>query len=379
MVDTMNRNKFKEFTKDYLDKFYGVDKLESGEFAKADSNILTTTAGYFNAIYGRSAFSQLNDQAVTLSMLPKKRWSNSGWRLRTARGFTFGNRGVAEGGAVGDAVSATIVEVFTSPKTMDLSIAPSRVFELLTGDDKYEIVSEMEYLMSDHLKDQNKALLRENSTLAGNNFESIDRVCSSAGEVAAFTALSANDIDMYNLDRDSAGVFDAYVDFSDDGTGGSTLRNLTIDMMRSALTNIYDTSGKKSNFILTGTDQYQNIVNLFQSETRYGNLPETRVSTGIDGIYNTSGQEVGLTVYSFDQVPIITDADVYKDTGGGSRIYFLNTDSLFVSYLENPRVTVVDQLQQTMESYNRKINVHTIAELICSQFNANGKIRDLNS
>lgn len=379
MSNTLNRNKFQDLTKDYLDNFYGVNRVEAGDFSKADTPILSTVAGYFNAIYGRSAFTQYNNQTVTLSMLPKKRWSKSGWRVRTARGFNFGDRGVAEGGAVGDAVRATVVEVSTSPKTMDLSIAPSRVYDLLNGDDKYEIVNAMEELQADHLKDINVSLLTENSTAAGNNMESIDRVCSSAGELAAFTAISAGDIDMYGLDRDSAGVYDAYVDFNDDGSGGQTLRNLTIDMMRAAPTSIYETSGMKPNIIVTGTDQYNNIVGLFQSETRYGNLPETRISAGVDGVFNTEGQDVGLTVYSFDQIPIVTDADVVKESGGGSRIYFLNTETLFISMLEPTRVTVVDQLLQTMTSYNQKINVHTIGELICTQFNANGKIRDLNA
>lgn len=375
MTDTLNRNNFKQFTKDYLDNYYGVNTFNN--IAKSDAGILTTVAGYFNAIHGRTAFSQLNDQAVTVSALPKRQWASSGWRVRTNRGFTAGTRGVAEGGAVGDAIRPTIVQVSTRPKTMDLSIAPSRVYDRLNGDDKLELSASMEMLMTDHLKDQNLALLRANTTAAGNNFESIDRVCSGSAELAAFTALTSGDINMYGLDRDSASVYDAYVDFNADG-GVSDLRNLSINMLRTGLATIYETSGKKPNLIITGADQYNNIVNLFQSETRFSNLPETRIAVGVDGVYQTSGQEVGLTVYSFDQVPIITDADVVKEADGGSRIYMVNTDTLFLSYVEMPRVTVVDRLVQTMTAYDSKINVHTIAELICTQFNANGKIRDLN-
>lgn len=374
MVDSLNKTNFKPFTKEFLDNYYGVNQLH--ELQKSDSPVLTTVAAMFNAVFGRTAFSQLNEDHITLKALPKVQFSRTGWRIKTARGFTIGQRGVAEGGNVGNAVRPTIVQVSTRPKTMDLSVATSRVYDLLNEDDKLEVTWLMENLMTDHMKDMNSALLAPNTTAAGNNFESIDRVCSSAAEIAAFTALEAGDIDMYGLDRDSASVLDAYVDLKADD-GASDLRNVSIPMLRNAHQNIYTTSGKKPNMIITGADQANNITNLFQSETRFSNLPETRVSFGIDGMYNTGGQELGLTVYSFDQIPVIVDADVFKEASGGSRIYFINTDTLFLSMLENTRVTTLDRLT-VLQSYDTKVNVHTIGELICTQFNANGKIRDLN-
>ena len=371
MSRSYNKEVFKSYTHADLDSFYGAEALDKA-IQKADDPMLTGTSGMFNAIHGRTAFSQLNEQAQTWNVLPKVAWTKSGWRIRTARGVTLGSGGVADGSAIGDAVKSTIVEVSTTPKISDTIFAEGTVFSLLNGDDKYAFEAEMELKGLDHIKDINTQLLKDVDTLAGSNFESIDRICSNNSEATDATiSLDAGDADIYGLDRDSVTTYDAYVDHN-----SASLRNVTIDMIRTGIRTIYQNSGKKPNVIITGSDQYTNIVNLFESNNRFGFMKDFSVS--INGVSTEVGQGVGLTVATFDNIPMIEDNDVHTETSGGSRIYLLNTDTIFLGIARPTKLTMVDE-ESIGRAHQNKNFYTTIGELICTQFSANGKIRDLNA
>ena len=55
------------------------------ELLKADSPMMSTTAGTYQAIYGRKVWSQLNQEFNAFSIMPKKPWDRSGWRLITGK------------------------------------------------------------------------------------------------------------------------------------------------------------------------------------------------------------------------------------------------------------------------------------------------------
>ena len=74
----------------------------AGDILKADAPLLSTTAGTYQAIYGRKVWSQLNQEFNAFSILPKKPWERSGWRILTERAsFTKGG-GIAENGVLPD-------------------------------------------------------------------------------------------------------------------------------------------------------------------------------------------------------------------------------------------------------------------------------------
>lgn len=366
-----NKDVFKNYTKEDLESFYGFNELDK-TIQKDDAPMLATTSGMFNAIHGKTAFSQLNEQAMTWSILPKQQWTKSGWRLRTVRGFTLGTGGVADGAAIGDAIKSTIVEVSTIPKTSDTVFAEGMTFSLLNGDDKYFFESEVALKSLDHIKDINKQLLQDVDTLAVLNFESLDRVISSNSEATDATiSLDAGDADIYGLDRDSVTTYDAYVDHN-----SAVLRDVTVDIVRTAMRTVYSDSGKKITVIITGSDQYTNLVNLFESNNRFGFIEN--FTANVNGIATETGQDVGLRVASFDGVPIIEDNDVFQETSGGSRIYGVNTDSTFLGILTPTKFTLVDE-EAIGRAHQNKAFYTTRGEIICTQFNTNFKIRDLNA
>ena len=59
--------------------YYGGNALtgytySSGDILKADAPLLSTTAGTYQAIYGRKVWSQLNQEFNAFSILPKRPW-----------------------------------------------------------------------------------------------------------------------------------------------------------------------------------------------------------------------------------------------------------------------------------------------------------------
>ena len=70
--------------------YYGAGQsmgysYSGSELLKADAPMLSTTAGTYQAIYGRKVWSQLNQEFNAFSILPKKPWDRSGWRVVTSK------------------------------------------------------------------------------------------------------------------------------------------------------------------------------------------------------------------------------------------------------------------------------------------------------
>ena len=88
------------------------------ELLKADAPLLSTTAGTYQAIYGRKVWSQLNQEFNAFSILPKKPWDRSGWRVVTAKPSKTVGGGIAENGTLPDTTKPTFQNVAAKPKTV---------------------------------------------------------------------------------------------------------------------------------------------------------------------------------------------------------------------------------------------------------------------
>lgn len=348
---------------------YGANLIK-----KADSPLISDTTGVYNAIYGAKVWSSLNQEANAFSVLPKKPWDKSGWRVITTRAATSGG-GVGENSTLPDTIKPSFEEKSTKPKTVAHTFNASEVMSYLaTVDDSLGNVMKVlrEEMAKHHTEMINKMLLGDVDTVAGDSIESIDRVCSSRAEESG--CLDAGDADIYGIDRsDSANSWaDAYVDEND-----GTTRELTLSMIDSAFENIW-TAGGMPKVIITGYDTLTKIQQLLQAQQRFATLSEKRASVGVEGVKSIEGYDVGFTVATYNNVPIIPSKDVTQDTI--SRMYFLDTDYLFFK---------TSKPTQYFESGMSKgdpfaINYlgdegmyRTMGELICTRFNVQGKIRDL--
>ncbi len=359
------------------------------DLLKADSPLMSSTSGTYQAIFGRKVWSQLNQEFNAFSILPKKPWEKSGWRVVT--GKPTDAVGLPENGTLPDSTKPTFEEVSTKPKTVaskfDLSETAMFLADKDDGLGDARAVIKMEMSKS-HAESINKMLLKDcgdNATngggVAGNNFESIDRATSSSfAETTLFDEIdNASAHNMYSITRAPAATrswFDANVDV---GPTNGTERPLTLNVLDGMFRSVWERGGQPK-VILTGYDTIEKIQQLLQPQQRFTEMK--RVTPSVNGVQGIPGMEGGFVVATYNGVPIIPAKDVHAPSGGISRIYMLDTDYM---YFCTAKPTLYHESGiETGDPFgiNRLGQVglfHTMGELWQLFYGAHGKIRDLSA
>jgi len=344
------------------------------ELLKADAPLLSTTAGTYQAIYGRKVWSQLNQEFNAFSILPKKPWDRSGWRVVTAKPSTAVGGGIAENGTLPDTTKPTFQNVAAKPKTIAHSFDMSEVAIFLNdkddglGDIRSVLKEEMGKHHAEHI---NQMLLEDVTTAAGNDLESLDRITTGNNSMTSGTHYDAGDEDIYSIDR-SANTWSFAEDSAD---SGSANRTLSLDHLDEIFRLVWERGGNPK-VMLTGYDTLMRIQQLLQAQQRF--MEEKRVVPTYNGVKGVPGVEAGFIVATYNGVPIIPSKDVAKD--GISRIYMLDTDYMYYStakptqYFESGIETgdpfAINRLGQ--EGLYR-----TMGEVWTTFFGGQGSIRDL--
>jgi len=370
--------------------YYGGTALtgytySSGDILKADSPMLSTTAGTYQAIYGRKVWSQLNQEFNAFSILPKKPWERSGWRIITAKPSFGVGGGMAENATLPDTTKPTFLHVAAKPKTIAHTFDLSEVSMFLAdkddglGDVRQVLKEEMGKHHADHI---NQMLLTDTDTLAGNDFESLDRITSDPDQMTVTsTHVSAlTDHDMYSITRDGSVGFHSAEVSSSTPAGGTTKSNrtLSLDHLDTIFQQVW-TRGGNPKVILTGYDTLMRVQQLLQSQQRF--METKRVTPTYNGVKGVPGIEAGFLVATYNGVPLIPSKDVTAESSGISRMYYFDTDYLwfqtaiptqyFESGIETGDPFAINRLGQ--EGLYR-----TMGEVWCSFFGAQGSIRDLS-
>jgi len=360
--------------------FYGAGNAmgysySGSELLKADSPMLSSTAGTYQAIYGRKVWSQLNQEFNAFSVLPKRPWERSGWRVITERPSFAKGGGLAENATLPDTTKPVFQRIAAKPKTIAHTFDMSETAMFLAdkddglGDIRSVLKEEMGKHHAEHI---NRMLLGDVTTVAGNDFESLDRVTSSdSTSMTSGTHYDAGDDDIYSIDR-SANSW-AYAEGNADT--GSVNRNLSLDQLDDLFQKIWVRGGNPE-VMLTGYDTLMRLQQLLQSQQRF--MEEKRVTPTYNGVKGVPGVEAGFIVATYNGVPIIPSKDVPTDSL--SRIYYLDTDYLYFStaiptqYFESGIETgdpfAINRLGQ--EGMYR-----TMGEVWTTFFGGHGSIRDL--
>jgi len=350
----------------------------AGDILKADAPLMSTTAGTYQAIYGRKVWSQLNQEFNAFSILPKKPWERSGWRILTERADFAKGGGIAENGTLPDTSRPEFLHVAAKPKTVAHTFDLSEVSMFLSdkddglGDVRQVLKEEMGKHHAEHI---NRMLLEDVDTPVGNDFESLDRLTSDPDKMTTGTAhvSATTDHDIYSITRDGSSAFhSAEVDVA------SSNRNLSLNQMDGLFQQLW-TRGGNPKVMLTGYDTLMRVQQLLQSQQRF--MDSKRVTPTYNGVKGVPGLEAGFIVATYNGVPMIPTKDM-PDEGAGtlSRIYYLDTDYLwfqtaiptqyYESGIETGDPFAINRLGQ--EGLYR-----TMGELWCSFFGASGSIRDL--
>jgi len=348
------------------------------ELLKSDSPMLSTTAGTYQAIYGRKVWSQLNQEFNAFSILPKRPWDRSGWRVITEKpnaGTVHG--GVAENAILPDTVKPVFQHIAAKPKTIahTFDMSETAIFLADRDDGLGDIRSVLKEEMGKHHAEMvNKMLLTDVDTAAANNFESLDRITASHAIMGGSTDWmdTADDMDIYSINRSDNTWADAEVNA---GASGAD-RVLSLDQLDTLFQQVWERGGNPK-VMLTGYDTLMRLQQLLQSQQRF--MEEKRVTPSYNGVKGVPGMEAGFIVATYNGVPIIPTKDM-DDDGNLSKIYYLDTDYLYFStaiptqYFESGIETgdpfAINRLGQ--EGLYR-----TMGEVWTTFFGAQGSVRNL--
>jgi len=344
------------------------------ELLKADAPLLSTTAGTYQAIYGRKVWSQLNQEFNAFSILPKKPWDRSGWRVVTAKPSKTVGGGIAENGTLPDTTKPTFQNVAAKPKTVAHSFDMSEVAIFLNdkddglGDIRSVLKEEMGKHHAEHINDM---LTEDVTTVAGNDIESLDRITTGNNSMTSGTHYDAGDEDIYSIDRRA----NTWAFAEDSADSGSANRTLSLDHLDETFRLIWERGGNPK-VMLTGYDTLMRIQQLLQAQQRF--MEEKRVVPTFNGVKGVPGVEAGFIVATYNGVPIIPTKEMASD--GISRVYMLDTDYVYFStakptqYFESGIETgdpfAINRLGQ--EGLYR-----TMGEVWTTFFGGQGSIRDL--
>ena len=356
------------------------------DLLKADSPLMSTTSGTYQAIFGRKVWSQLNQEFNAFSIMPKKPWEKSGWRVVTAKPDATKGGGVPENATLPDTTKPTFLHVNDKPRTVahtfDLTETAMFLADKDDGLGDARAVMKME-MAKHHAETINKMLLKDiqyrSTTL--NDFDSIDRITSSPKieKASTFGDVAAGDHDLYNVSRPEGATQQWYDANVDAGVAGAE-RPLTLNILDGMFRSVWERGGQPK-VILTGYDTLEKIQQLLQPQQRFTEMK--KVVPGVNGVKGVPGMEAGFIVATYNGVPIIPSKDVYSEGGSGiSRLYFLDTD---YTYFCTAKPTLYHESGiETGDPFgiNRLGQMgmfHTMGNLWQLFFGAHGKVRDLSA
>lgn len=376
---------------DMVDYWYGfvpeyTSKSQQGGLNKQDDPLLTSDDGVRNAVYGSEVFSLVNSEPNIFALLENRAWTKSGERIITAHGHASASGGVAENATLPDTDHPEFDQFETSPKTIAHNFDVSQAKQLLADtqdddlDDPFDFLrrwygtgTEHQTGMGEHPKHLNEQLGTATDTTAGQNLESIDRAISNSTEAGLLS--TGSDADIYGFDR-SAGEFESNV-LENGGTNRTFVQDLLDDAIREVKTN----SGKNpvtddNYFWLTNHDTYQRIEDEFGGKER---LEAQRVQVGLNGVQTEPGDDVGITVQSYKNIPIFESVDVPQD--GIGRVYLIDSSTMYIKTLLPTQFystgTEVDGNPFGIDRLGNEGMYVTIGELTMVNPAAHAKIRDL--
>lgn len=347
----------------------------------------TGVTGLRQRTFGAMAFAQFNQESNAFAILPKTAWDYSGYRAITARAGSTADGGLAEGATVPDPIKPTFAQISIDPKEVSHTFEVTFRHDMLAQKSRDDIFGSFEQARpvtsAKHVEAINQQLLVDGNTLAGNNFESLDRVTASAAYATA-VSWTAADEDIYGIDRSGASWADAVVSHA-----LGIDRVFSLSLVEETL-GLLEANGARTNVLLTGPDTKWRIISQAQSSVRYQGVVQQNqmVYIGINGVETEQGMNFGQRVATVYNIPLFTSKDVSKDTI--SRIYLLDTTveqgtdkpRLHIALLQptlyfESGMSAADRNPLIVNRFSSIGGFYTMGELICTRLNCQGSIRDL--
>jgi len=373
---------------EYINSYYGgtLGIAKRYGIQKADLDFSTANhADAFNVVYGAKVWNQLNTKSEVAKLLKKEPWTQSGWRVMTARPTDAGGvadyaAGTTEGAAFGDTTAPTLTTVEATLKEVVTPYEITTKAELLSdADDGLKgLAAFMRKEMSDaHVFGMDAMLLGDAHTVAGTNLESLDRVTTS--HAYADAVLNTADADIFDIDRSASSWSDPALASHASGSDRALTTAILDTIIEASLTNGVNYSDL---VLLTGHDTYMNLQQLLTKGGDGGAATILRYDAQQGGAGSQNGVlgEAGLNydsrVGSYNGIPIFVSQHVASDTV--SRVHLLDLPQLALRVAAPTTYVANDNLAVT-QALTKQFALITAMELICYRFNTHASIRDLNA
>ena len=391
----------------------------------------------YGVIYGQKVWSMLNREVNALSVMSKRPYTSSGWRVLSKRpaggtGNTHafvqtGDTSSATNDVGGDtprldriggvpenaslstsadgliAIAPEYSTLFMSPKTVAHQFDFSELaMEMAQIDDGIgDIRAQMrEDMGKHHAEAQNLMILTpleayvqaDKSNAAVNierNYTSLYKIISSNAELdqmdadnfpqGSITNDNHESYHIYGTNRDDASFLDAVVNGADSYASGGS-RPFTLSILNATLRELRQNGGSPK-VILTGYDTLQTLSDLLQSQERF--MDRKEIVPTVNGVRGVKGAEVGFRVATYYDIPLIPVAQMQStsaDSGTISDMLLLDTDHLWMAVMK-PTQYFEDGISNGnpfgVGTLGNRALYRTIGEIGCSFFKGQGKITNL--
>ena len=375
---------------DYVNAYYKGGLDISKRYGIKKDDLTTGDTAYFNTMYGASVFNQLNTSSDVFKLFRKEGWTQSGWRVLTARSAAASNIGVAEGAAFGTSDVPDLAEVYATIKEI---VSPwtvsTRASILAEADDgvkglatflRAQAAEAHAYWIDSYLCADYAAVAVAGSDV---NFTPLTRIASNYAQVAARSGTIAAEVDVYNLGArgDGATWSDAYVSHN-----SSTNRALTLDILDTTIKNAVENGANYDNLIfLMGHTQLQELKQLLTAGTSNATWRMTmdaQAPKGTNGVTSEPGMNLDGRVGYYDSIPIYATqhlSTVMTDSSGGTGMgpaLLLDMDNLHMK-IAAPTTFLAQEDLANVQALKRNYAFMTAGELICTKFATQGLITDL--
>jgi len=218
----------------------------------------------------------------------------------------------------------------------------------------------------------------------------LDRIIASGDEETNADSVNGNpfqdgDLDIYDLDRSTDSFADAFVDFS-----GSN-RQLTEELMDEFLSGLFDFGAlsRENAAILTGRDT-ADVLSDLSEDKRIVYDPSDGGRESVNDAETTHGIPGTSRLREYDGIPVVDNQNAPAH-GSLSSIYVIPTDTMTVNGQEVPRICVEEYTTPYVETAGRgetqgflsqgefrnKVLYKMDHEIVCRDFSATGKLRDI--
>jgi hypothetical protein len=352
----------------------------------------TDTNGFFNTQFGASMFRQLNEASVLYGALPQYAYSRNGFRAQTTR-FLDSGAGQAENASLPATIKPTTATVTVGLNENAITAEYSERLRLLatkTKDDAADLAQILDRAKGSFIRaidaDMNASVA---AGTAGNNIESIDRICSSYAEVSN-CSITSGYATIYGLSRDSGATWaDAQVDHN-----SGTTREIDDSIVQNLMQLTHSAGADpKSQFWYTGADTARQLRSLYQNQLRYNSPAENNpVGAGVEDGGKASGYNFGVEMGTLFGRPLyVAPTGVPAATGSStplSNLYLLSAqyDQFYGEPALGIKVLQAPMIAQTLlstypahQKLGNKFVLYAAMQLECKRFNIQGKARDLKA